>query len=108
MDGREYECDHLLAFDGDIPIGTTRLYWLDGKLKVQRVAVLKQYRGYGVGLKLIEASIDAARRRTGISKLVLDSQVSAIGFYEKLGFVAEGGIFLGAGIEHRLMSLRLE
>ena len=38
---------------------------------------------------------------------VADAQVRAIGFYERLGFRAEGGEFLDAGIPHRRMRLRL-
>jgi predicted GNAT family N-acyltransferase len=54
----------------------------------------------------MEYMIDDARQR-GIKELCLDAQLSVIGFYEKLGFVAEGGIFPDAGILHRAMRLRL-
>ena len=107
MDDKEHLCGHLLALLGAEPIGTTRLNWLPGKLKVQRVAVLQEHRGTGAGLAMIKAAIDEAKSRSDIQKVVLDSQVSAIGFYEKLGFEATGPVFLDAGIDHRLMSLRL-
>jgi Predicted acyltransferase len=107
MDGKEDQCGHLLARLDGVPIGTTRLNWQPGKLKVQRVAVLKPHRGTGAGLAMIKAAIDEARRRSDIETVVLDSQVSAIGFYEKLGFVASGPVFLDAGIDHRLMTLAL-
>lgn len=107
MDGKEDQCGHLLArVDGE-PVGTTRLNWLTGKLKIQRVAVLKPYRGTGAGLAMIKAAIAEAEKRSDIETIVLDSQVSAIGFYEKLGFVATGPVFLDAGIDHRLMTLTL-
>lgn len=107
MDGLEDECDHLLAMLDGEPIGTTRLRWLPGKLKIQRVAVLKTQRGTGAGLAMIRHAIAQARKRSDIGTVVLDSQVSAIGFYEKLGFDATGPVFLDAGIEHRLMTLTL-
>ncbi|MEO0394058.1 MAG: GNAT family N-acetyltransferase, partial [Pseudomonadota bacterium] len=93
-------------WDGQ-PIGTTRLNWQGGKLKIQRVAVLKDYRGTGAGAAMIKAAITEANNRSGIDMVVLDAQVSVIGFYEKLGFVATGRVFLDAGIDHRFMKLAL-
>ncbi len=39
-------------------------------------------------------------RATGF---VLDAQIQALPFYEKLGYVAEGDVFMDAGIPHLLM-----
>lgn len=109
MDGKEHICDHLIALDGDEAVATSRLNWLDGtKLKIQRVAVLKPYRGSGIGLKMIREAIRIGSERPGIGMVILEAQVSAIGFYEKIGFVAEGPVFMDAGIEHRLMTLPLD
>jgi len=41
----------------------------------------------------------------GISSLMLHAQLSAIPFYEKLGFIAQGSIYDEAGIPHRNMML---
>ena len=53
-----------------------------------------------------DADIDVARE-AGCRSVDLDSQVHAIGFYERLGFVAGGDVFMDAGIPHRNMVLRL-
>jgi predicted GNAT family N-acyltransferase len=114
---RELEVDefdvmavHLLAVEEETgnPIGTAR--FLDkgeGVAKIGRVAVLPDYRGKGVGEALMRAALERARR-TGHAVVVLDAQLSVIGFYERLGFVAEGAVFDDAGIPHRRMSLRLD
>jgi ElaA protein len=114
---RELEVDefdvmavHLLAVEEGTgnPIGTARI--LDkgkGVAKIGRVAVLPGYRGRGVGEALMRAALDRARR-SGHTVAVLDAQVPVIGFYERLGFVAEGAVFDDAGIPHRRMSLRLD
>ena len=73
-----------------------------GVAKIGRVAVRKAYRGAGVGKALMLAVLDAARKR-GLTHAVLDAQVPVIGFYEKLGFKAEGPVFDDAGIPHRTM-----
>ncbi len=88
-------------------VGTARL--LDkgeGKGKIGRVAVLKSHRGRGVGHLLMRAVEKVARER-GFTYLVLEAQCYAIPFYEKLGYVAQGDIFLDCNIEHRYMSKSL-
>ena len=73
-----------------------------GTGKIGRVAVLREYRGRGIG-SLLMRTIEAHARDQGYTRLILEAQCHAIPFYEKLGYIAEGDIFLDAGIEHRLM-----
>ena len=49
--------------------------------------------------------VDLART-LGLTQVHLNSQTSAIGFYARLGFQAEGPEFLEVGIPHRRMYLR--
>lgn len=86
---------HLLAFVDGVPAGTARLVGA----KVGRVAVLPRFRGLGVGVALMEEM----HRLAGGQELYLDAQVGVIGFYERLGYTAEGAEFLDAGILHRRM-----
>ncbi len=97
---------HFLLRDGDTPIATARLLDKHGRAKIGRVAVLQEARGRGLGLILMRAVLDEARRQEFI-EAVLDSQTYAIPFYERLGFVAEGDEFDDAGIPHYLMRRRL-
>jgi predicted GNAT family N-acyltransferase len=88
-------------------IGTARLVDKDnGVGKVGRVAIAPEQRGKGVGALLMQF-VEQTAREQGFSRLVLDAQIDAIPFYEKLGYLAEGDIFLDAGIEHRFMSKSL-
>ncbi len=73
---------------------------------IGRVAVLKELRGKGYGKQLMLALHDEARER-GYGNLRLGAQLHAIPFYERLGYVASGDVFLDAGIEHRRMDLSL-
>lgn len=97
---------HFLLRDGDAPLATARLLDKHGLAKIGRVAVLKEARGRGLGLVLMRAVLEEARRQ-GFTEAVLDSQTYAIPFYERLGFVAEGEEFDDAGIPHYLMRRRL-
>jgi len=98
-------CVHALAVDGTgRPIGTARLL-PDGH--IGRVAVLAAWRGTGVGLALMRWMIEAARS-AGHRHVALNSQQSAAGFYERLGFHVDGAPFWEAGIPHVPMSLALD
>lgn len=103
VDGLDESAIHLLAWNGDTPVGTARLL-LKGNLgKIGRVCVLPQARGAGLGAALIRAALDVLRDQPGVTEAYLGSQSHATGFYEKLGFVLEGDEFLDAGIPHRHM-----
>ena len=88
--------------------GTARLraYEADNG-KVQRVAVLSEYRGMGAGALLMEA-VEQAAKEKGLRKLKLEAQVQAQPFYERLGYRAQGNVFMDANIKHITMSKNLE
>lgn len=98
---------HVLALDGDgHAIGTGRLLQARGMGHIGRMAVLREWRGQGVGAAILNALIAAARER-GLAEVMLNAQTHALGFYARSGFVAEGDEFPDAGIPHRRMRLRL-
>lgn len=105
QDEHDALCLHMLARDvAGRAIGTGRLL-ADGH--IGRVAVLPAWRGRGVGAALMERLIALARQR-GFRQVRLNAQTSALAFYEKLGFSAEGEDFIDAGIPHRRMTLILD
>ncbi|MFG2216374.1 GNAT family N-acetyltransferase [Streptomyces sp. NPDC048685] len=67
-----------------------------------RLAVTREARGLGVGGALVRAIEDAARE-LGLDAVDLHAQTHALGFYERLGYVAYGPEFPDAGIPHRAM-----
>ena len=97
-------CTHALArlLDGT-PIGAARL---TPERHIGRMAVRAPWRGRGVGDALLLALVDEARKR-GWPEVRLNSQASAIGFYERHGFAPEGERFIEAGIEHQAMRCAL-
>jgi predicted GNAT family N-acyltransferase len=95
---------HVLAYDRQgQAVGTGRLL-PDGH--IGRMAVVRDWRGRGVGRAILEFLVQCGRRR-GDRMLALNAQTHALGFYERSGFVAQGGEFMDAGIPHRQMTLRL-
>ncbi|MBN2316833.1 MAG: GNAT family N-acetyltransferase [Sedimentisphaerales bacterium] len=103
LDGKDSECWHVLASDGEgKPIGTARM---DKNGKVGRMAVLCEYRGRGVGRKILKAIMDYGRSK-GITDFHLSAQIGAVGFYETMGFERSGGEFEEAGIIHVNMKIK--
>jgi len=99
-DGLDDTAIHVLAFTSDqIPAGTARLL-ISGQ--IGRMAVLKQYRNMGIGTAMLIKLIQIAASHN-INPLFLNAQLHAIRFYEKHGFIPDGGIFDDAGIPHRKM-----
>lgn len=99
-DALDPACTHVLARDAaGRPIGTGRLA-PGGKLG--RMAVLRDWRGRGVGRAMLRRLLDAARA-AGIAEVVLHAQVDAERFYAADGFLPVGERFEEAGIRHQAM-----
>ncbi|MCA9132326.1 MAG: GNAT family N-acetyltransferase [Planctomycetales bacterium] len=106
FDDRDLRCEHVVVYDGDRPLGTARVDWeKDGK--VGRVAVLKSQRRRGVGTVLMQAIEQQAMAR-GAGRLWCNAQVSAIAFYQSLGYSVCSGEFEEAHIPHVAMEKELE
>ncbi len=102
-DGLDPQAHHILATQGGRPVGCARILVQGETGKIGRVCVLRQARGTGLGAALIRACIDHLRGLPGVTRAKLGAQAHALGFYEKLGFVAFGPEYLDAGIPHRDM-----
>lgn len=101
-DAHDATATHLLALDGERLVGCARLREVGGEAKAERVAVRRVARGQGVGAALM-AALEAEAQRRGLPSVKLAAQLSALPFYERLGYAAWGPVFLDAGIEHRWM-----
>lgn len=96
---------HVLALDDcRQPIGAARLL-PDGR--IGRMAVLKEWRGKGVGRAMLKKLLQELIRQDA-TQAMLNAQTSVIGFYEKFGFRIEGEVFNEAGIPHIKMVLILK
>lgn len=105
FDARDPLCRHVLAFDGTAPVGTGRLD-LDYGGKVGRVAVVATHRRDGVGTAVMQRLHAIARERKQ-ARLWCHAQLTAVPFYERLGYVRVGDVFVEAGIDHVRMEYDL-
>ncbi|MFL2546896.1 MAG: GNAT family N-acetyltransferase [Candidatus Rariloculaceae bacterium] len=102
MDDEDLVCIHVLALYEGEPVGTGRIDI--GKAgKIGRVAVLSSRRRQGVGEAVMTLLHDLARQNA-LAGVWCNAQVSAVPFYENLGYrVTSAEPFDEAGIPHLRM-----
>ena len=102
-----YSVHFVLYTEEEKPAATVRLLPLDDQtFKLQRMAVLKEYRGKKLGAEII-AEAETFAKQQGFKTIELGAQLTAEAFYQKLGYVAYGEIFQDAGIDHVHMKKEL-
>jgi len=104
MDKYENVSDHFLCFIGEKAVGTSRMRKTVNGIKLERFAVLKEYRNKGVGKALVLYCLKMANNNQNI---YLNAQENVISFYEKLGFIVAGERFFEANIPHKKMVFNL-
>ncbi len=107
IDKNEAYSVHFVLYIDKKPAATVRLLPLDDQtFKLQRMAVLKEYRGKKLGAAII-AEAETFARQQKFTKIELGAQLSAEKFYQKLGYTAYGEIFQDAEIDHVHMKKEL-
>lgn len=102
LDEYDTTSKHVLVIHDNKAIATGRLRELDGQAKLQRICVLKEYRGTGVG-KLVLEGLEVIARGMQLHQSILHAQYHAKEFYEKLGYITVSNIFMEQNIEHVTM-----
>ncbi|UKJ06425.1 GNAT family N-acetyltransferase [Solitalea lacus] len=95
---------HYLAEMDGKPVGAARWRETEKGFKLERFAVLKEFRGKGIGVELVKNVLNDIP--VSDKEIYLNSQLKAVEFYERLGFHKVGNIFVEAGIEHFQMQLK--
>lgn len=101
----EYQHDdvsvHFLAHCNETPCGAARWRKTEKGFKLERFAVLPQFRGMGVGAHLVKSVLEDIPFSD--FPVYLNAQVSATNFYTRFGFRPVGDFFEEAGIMHQQM-----
>ena len=103
-DGMDEKAIHFLVFNDKAAIGCARAIVIKDHMQLGRMAVLKEYRGQGIGGALIEKAMTIAKLNQ-LSAIYISAQCHAIDFYKKFGFEVTSDIYLDAEIIHRDMTL---
>ena len=97
----EDESNHFLATVDGEPAGASRWRKTDNGYKLERFAVLKKFRGLGLGQELVKAVL--ADLPEDAEYVYMHAQLGAIKLYEKFNFEKIGPEFEEAGIKHYKM-----
>ncbi|MDB5125326.1 MAG: family N-acetyltransferase [Mucilaginibacter sp.] len=97
----EDESNHFLAIVNGEPAGASRWRKTDKGYKLERFAVLKKFRGMGIGQELVKTVL--ADLPADASYIYMHAQLPAIPLYEKFNFEKVGPEFEEAGIRHYKM-----
>ncbi len=109
--GAEYDqhdktAHHYLATHNGIPCGAARWRQTDNGVKLERFAVLSQYRNQAVGSQVLKKVVEDVKAAHPKEKIYLHAQLPAVNFYIRHGFEPMGDVFTECDIEHYKMILR--
>jgi predicted GNAT family N-acyltransferase len=102
LDEFERSSTHYLARWQGETAGTCRWRRTEKGIKLERFAVRKPLRERGIAAALVQTALAELATEPLI---YLHAQITAVGFYEKYGFVKKGEPFDEAGIVHYVMHL---
>lgn len=92
---------HFLAKYNNEDAGACRWRKTEKGYKLERFAVLKEFRGKGIAQEMIKTVLNDLPKDAHY--IYLHAQLTAVPLYQKMGFVAEGNQFEEAGIQHYKM-----
>jgi predicted GNAT family N-acyltransferase len=96
--------NHFLATLDEQPAGACRWRQTEKGFKLERFAVLPQFRGKGIAHQMVQTVINDLPANA--SYVYLHAQIEAMPLYVKSNFIAEGELFEEAGIQHYKMILK--
>ncbi|MBM7571560.1 GNAT family N-acetyltransferase [Aquibacillus albus] len=106
IDDLEKEAIHFVGYENDHPIAASRMRLVDDYGKLERICVLKEYRGKYFGKQII-GKMEHYLKEKGLPKAKLNAQTHAEDFYHSLGYETISDEFMDAGIPHVTMIKKL-
>jgi predicted GNAT family N-acyltransferase len=103
---RQRTTRHYLALVDGQPAGAARWRPTDNGVKLERFAVLDEFRNQGVGQALVQVVLaDVHAEVPDATQVYLHAQLRAIPLYERTGFHKVGDMFEECDIQHYKMVL---
>ncbi|GAB3830545.1 GNAT family N-acetyltransferase [Pontibacter rugosus] len=105
-DQHEPTAHHYLATYDSMPCGAARWRKTENGVKLERFAVLPEYRNKNVGAKVLQAVLEDVQAEQPQQKIYLHAQLPAVNFYKRHGFETEGDLFTECDIQHYKMTYK--
>lgn len=92
---------HIEVWENDQPVAVGRMYETDrlGIYTIGRIAVIKEWRQKNIGKTVMDALQNHAKH-LGANAIELSAQCTAVGFYEKLGYIQVGDVYMDQFCPH--------
>ena len=90
---------HVIVYEDSKPIGTGRIIYINNTFLIGRIAVLKSFRGQGIGDLIVRKLIFFGFEH-GETRIEVHSQLHAVDFYKRIGFEAYGDVYKESGVDH--------
>lgn len=95
---------HFIAYFNGVLAGAARWRKTGNDAKLERFAVLKEYRQKGIGGELVKSTLQDIHSSTfNFNRIFLHAQIDVIPLYSKFGFEPEGEVFDECNILHQTM-----
>lgn len=102
-DAFEGTANHYLATIDGVPCGAARWRSTENGVKLERFAVLPNYRNKQIGEQVLKVVLQDVKAEQAGRKVYLHAQLPAVNFYKRNGFVTEGDMFTECDIQHYKM-----
>ena len=95
VDGTDYDSLHVWIEENNNIIAYLRIFDKDKATNTVQIGrVLSVRRGEGLGAKVLEKGIAAAKEEMGAKAIFIEAQTYALAFYEKFGFEKNDTLFM--------------
>lgn len=101
FDASDEHCWHIEVWFDNQPSAVGRMFESDvkGIYTIGRIAVLPQFRHQSLG-SYVMTSLEDHARRCGAHGIILSAQCHAEGFYQKLGYISQGDVYMDQHCPH--------
>ena len=106
FDNIDKTCTHIVLYDNEKPIATCRYFKEGENYHIGRVAIIKEYRGQGIGNYIMQIAENEILQIDG-KAIEVSAQVRVSEFYQKLGYNKVGDIYFDEYLEHVRMVKKL-
>ena len=93
MDDKDLGAFHVVVYNDEKAVATGRLLINESEFLIGRIAVLKEERKKGFGDLVVKMLVRKAEDK-GAKEVLVHAQMSALKFYEKLGFKIVGNEYI--------------
>ncbi|MBU1111463.1 MAG: GNAT family N-acetyltransferase [archaeon] len=103
-DGLDESSEHAILYCDNVPTGCARIRYINGSMRLERIAILEQMQGKKLGSKLVNFLIEYGEEK-GVREINMHAQYHLLEFYKRFGLEQRGEPFYEIDTKHIEMAL---